>query len=71
MGLVTYVFLVNLESGIRTGFHPELLGVTSSKAFFAMFSEVVLVKLGCYLFSVQTKVAVLDLVAYAGYKFVG
>ncbi|KNE71916.1 hypothetical protein AMAG_16340 [Allomyces macrogynus ATCC 38327] len=71
MAFVTYVLLVGLDLGQRHAFHPQVLGLTASTAFFLVLCEVLLVKLGCYLFSVQAAVPVLDLVSYAGYKFVG
>ncbi|KAI9179161.1 Protein transport protein yif1 [Blastocladiella emersonii ATCC 22665] len=71
MAFVTYVLLIGVEMGTRNKFHPSELGMTSSTAFFLVLAEVLLVKLGCYLFSVQTQAPMLDLLSYAGYKFVG
>ncbi|ORZ32626.1 YIF1-domain-containing protein [Catenaria anguillulae PL171] len=71
MAFVTYVLLIGYELGMRNKFHPRELGMTASTAFFLVLLEILLVKLGCYLFSVTPGAPMLDLVAYAGYKFVG
>jgi len=52
-------------------FHPEVLGMTSSKSLVLIALEILTIKLGCYLFSVPTEVPVFDLLGYCGYKFVG
>lgn len=44
-------------------FHDLALGV--------IFLEFCCIKLGCYLLNIQGDGAVIDLVAYSGYKFVG
>ena len=52
-------------------FTPDVLGLTSTSALFMLCSEVALMKLGFYLLNIQVQVHLLDLFAYAGYKFVG
>ncbi|PWN40915.1 YIF1-domain-containing protein [Ceraceosorus guamensis] len=71
MAFVTYVLLVCIIRGIESRFHPEVLGLTSSKALGIVFFEFAAVKLGCYLLNIQGDHTVIDLVAYGGYKFVG
>ena len=39
MALVTYVLLAALQSGLNSRFHPEILGVTASKALGVVLVE--------------------------------
>ncbi|KZV94464.1 YIF1-domain-containing protein [Exidia glandulosa HHB12029] len=71
MALVTYVLLSAVKLGLKTRFNPRVLGATTSSAIFCVFFEVLLVRLSCYLLNIQGSASVVDLVAYAGYKFVG
>ncbi|EJD45632.1 YIF1-domain-containing protein [Auricularia subglabra TFB-10046 SS5] len=71
MALVTFVLLSAVRLGLRDQFNPRVLGATTSSAIFCVFLEVLLVRLACYLLSIQGSASVVDLVAYAGYKFVG
>ncbi|PWO00926.1 YIF1-domain-containing protein [Tilletiopsis washingtonensis] len=71
MAFVTYVLLVCVIRGLSSRFHPEVLGVTGTRALLIVFLEFALVKLGCYLLNIQGDHTVVDLVAYGGYKFVG
>jgi len=71
MALVTYVFLAGLHSGLRETFNPEILGITTSTALGVVIFEFVIIKIGCYLLSISGQGQILDIVAYAGYKFVG
>ncbi|RYP69959.1 hypothetical protein DL771_005750 [Monosporascus sp. 5C6A] len=50
---------------------PELLGYTASKAGVVVVLELLVLKLGSYFLSISNESQLLDLVAYAGYKFVG
>jgi protein transport protein YIF1 len=69
MAFVTYILLSAFLSGIQGHFSPENFSKTASYAFAVVLFEIVAIKLGCYLLSIGG--AVLDLVAYGGYKFVG
>ncbi|PCH41943.1 protein transporter yif1 [Wolfiporia cocos MD-104 SS10] len=72
MALVTYILLAALYSGLHSRFHPEILGVTASKALAVVLLDFVFVKLGCYFLNIPSgNNQILDLLAYDGYKFVG
>ncbi|RYP58806.1 hypothetical protein DL770_010351 [Monosporascus sp. CRB-9-2] len=71
MALVTYILLSTLLAGLRGQFQPELLGYTASKAGVVVVLELLVLKLGSYFLSISNESQLLDLVAYAGYKFVG
>ncbi|KAI0327736.1 YIF1-domain-containing protein [Cubamyces sp. BRFM 1775] len=73
MALVTYVLLAALQSGLNSRFHPEILGLTASKALGVVLVDFLFVKAGCYLLNIPGGLSsqVLDVLAYDGYKFVG
>ncbi|KAK0562372.1 Protein transport protein yif1 [Tilletia horrida] len=72
MALVTYILLTTVISGLESRFHPEMLGLTATRASAIVMIEVLAVKLGCYLLNIQgDHYTSLDLIAYSGYKFVG
>ncbi|KAJ1564965.1 hypothetical protein HK096_005324 [Nowakowskiella sp. JEL0078] len=71
MAYVTYVLLVGMILGAKNEFNPEVLGITSSTAFFVILVEILFLKFGVYLLNVTSEVPILDLIAYTGYKFVG
>ena len=71
MALVTYILLVPMVAGLQGSFKPDLLGYTATYASVVVFSEILLLKFGCYLLSISNDSQLLDLVAYSGYKFVG
>ncbi|KAG6855825.1 hypothetical protein H0H87_010437 [Tephrocybe sp. NHM501043] len=72
MALVTYILLCALHAGLSKQFHTKVLGDALSRGIAVLFLDVAFVKLACYFLNVQTDAAaVADLVAYAGYKFVG
>ncbi|KAI0029704.1 YIF1-domain-containing protein [Vararia minispora EC-137] len=71
MAFVTYILAAAFQSGLQDRFHPEILGITGSKAVFVLLMDFLFVKGGCYLLGVQGSGSVLDLFAYGGYKFVG
>lgn len=70
MAAVTYVLLVGLVLGLRRAFQPEKLGVTATGAIIFIILEVLLVKLGAYLLSLDNGVAIIDMLAIIGYNFV-
>lgn len=45
--------------------------MTASSAFVMSLVELLIIKLGCYLLSFGNEVALLDVLAYVGYKYVG
>lgn len=53
MALVTYILLAALHSGLQSRFHPEILGVTASKALAVVLLDFLFVKLGCYFMNIQ------------------
>ncbi|KAK0520750.1 Protein transport protein yif1 [Tilletia horrida] len=72
MALVTYILITTVISGLESRFHPEMLGLTATRASAIVLLEVLAVKLGCYLLNIQgDHYTSLDLIAYSGYKFVG
>ena len=71
MALTTYILLGALRAGLTSKFHPDVLGVTASKAISVLILEFLIVKLGCYFLNVPGQSQVVDLFSYGGYKFVG
>jgi len=71
MAFVTYILLSTLLYGLAGKFNPEQLGLTASFAFTIVILEIITIKIGCYLLSINNESQLLDLVAYSGYKFVG
>jgi YIF1 len=71
MAFVTYVLLAGLIYGLDGKFHPELLGMTASWAFFLFFFQSAFLKLACYLWNIGTEMPYLDLCSFVGYQFVG
>ncbi|KAH0559435.1 hypothetical protein GP486_004055 [Trichoglossum hirsutum] len=71
MAFVTYILLSTLLAGLRGAFHPELLGLIATTASAIVILEIMGLKLGCYLLSINNESQLLDLMAYSGYKFVG
>ncbi|CAG9995647.1 unnamed protein product [Clonostachys byssicola] len=71
MGLVTYVLLSTLIAGLKGDYRPELLGYTGTIGLIVMVTELIALKLGCYILSISSQSQLFDLIAYSGYKFVG
>ncbi|KAL9003307.1 MAG: hypothetical protein Q9188_003806 [Gyalolechia gomerana] len=71
MAFVTYILLSTLLAGLRGQFHPEVMGLTATTAFLVVLLEILGLKFGTYVLSVNNDSQLLDLVAYSGYKFVG
>ena len=57
MALVTYILLFALRSGLNSKFHPEILGVTASKAFAVVLLDFMFVKGGCYFLNIQVRIS--------------
>ncbi|KAF7303736.1 WD-REPEATS-REGION domain-containing protein [Mycena indigotica] len=71
MALVTYVLLSAFYSGVTARFQPQVLGESASRAIMVLILDFFVVLLGCYFLNVQSTSQSVDIVAYAGYKFVG
>jgi hypothetical protein len=71
MAFITYVLLVGLVLGVKQRFSPEHLGMAASSALAVLFLEAMLAKFGFYLSGVDSRLALLDLLAFSSYKFVG
>ncbi|PWN47107.1 YIF1-domain-containing protein [Violaceomyces palustris] len=71
MSFVTYILLTSMIYGLESRFHPEILGLTASRALAIILVELSAVKLGTYLLNIQGDHTMIDLLAYSGYKFVG
>ena len=52
MALVTYILLAALYSGLNSRFHPEILGITASKALAVVLLDFCFVKAGCYILNI-------------------
>jgi hypothetical protein len=51
-------------------FTPEVLGMTASTGLITMLVEVLMFKAGLYLLNFPS-IAIYEIIAYCGYKFVG
>jgi hypothetical protein len=69
MSLISYVLLCALCYGTAGKFDPEVLPDVTTKCFATQIMEVLLMRLGFYL--LQVPVAMLDLLCYTGYKYLG
>ena len=70
MAFVTFILLTGLSHGTQTEFTPEVLVNATSAALVTQLLELGAVRLALFL-SATTPPAVLDLVAWGGYKYVG
>ncbi|KIY48353.1 YIF1-domain-containing protein, partial [Fistulina hepatica ATCC 64428] len=73
MAIITYVLVNGLQQGLQGGFKPQVLGELFSMSLFVIFCDLCFIKLGCFLLSIPSSdsLTMVDLIAYAGYKFVG
>lgn len=72
MSIITYILLSALHTGLQSRFHPEVLGLTASKALGVILLEFMALKLGTYLLDVKGSGAgAWEVGFYGGYKFVG
>eukprot|EP00980_Cylindrotheca_fusiformis_P029765 scaffold23831_cov127-Cylindrotheca_fusiformis.AAC.4 len=69
MSLITYSLLAALCYGTAGKFNPEVIADVTTKCFFTQLLEVALIRFGLY--TMQVSVAILDLVSYTGYKYLG
>jgi len=71
MSAFTYVLIAGMVLGIQNRFTPEQLGMHASSVLIWNIIEVCVLSLAFYIFDVQSKLRLLDLIAYCGYKYVG
>ncbi|XP_055519720.1 protein YIF1B isoform X2 [Leucoraja erinacea] len=71
MAFITYLLVAGFALGIQSRFSPEMLGMLASTAMIWLVIEVFAVLLSLYLVTVNTDLTTIDLVAFAGYKYVG
>lgn len=79
MAFVTYVLLIAYHLGQQGRFTPEIFSMAASRGLGVVLLEVVFMKAAFYFFPASalpsgsggSGAALLDLVAYSGYKFVG
>merc|ERR1712174_173256 len=69
MSLITYVLLCALVYGANGQFTPEVIPDVSTKCLLTQLLEVIAIRFGFYL--MQVSVAILDLFALTGYKYLG
>lgn len=70
MAYITYVVLAGLVLGMQDRFSPEQLGIQASSALAYAIMELIVYSLTLYIANIQTLLKTLDLMAFAGYKFV-
>lgn len=70
MAYITYVVLAGLVLGMQDRFSPEQLGIQASSALAYAIMELMVYSLTLYIGNIQTMLKTLDLMAFAGYKFV-
>lgn len=71
MAYVTYVLVAGLVLGTQQRFSPEQIGILASSALAWCIVELAVYSSTLYIIQVETSLRTLDLLAYAGYKFVG
>ncbi|KFO58510.1 Protein YIF1B, partial [Corvus brachyrhynchos] len=71
MAFLTYILLAGLALGTQNRFSPDSLGLVASSALAWLVLEVLSVLLSLYLVTITTDLTPIDLVAFAGYKYVG
>uniref|UniRef100_A0A8C5QJ21 Protein YIF1 n=1 Tax=Leptobrachium leishanense TaxID=445787 RepID=A0A8C5QJ21_9ANUR len=71
MAFITYILVAGLALGTQNSFSPEILGMQASSALAWLIFEVFVILLSLYLVTVNTDLTTVDLVAFAGYKYVG
>ncbi|KAJ8936280.1 hypothetical protein NQ314_012428 [Rhamnusium bicolor] len=71
MAYVTYVLVAGLVLGMQQRFSPEQIGILASSALAWCIVELAIYSCTLYIIQIETNLRTLDLLAYAGYKFVG
>ncbi|XP_036324419.1 protein YIF1B-B isoform X2 [Rhagoletis pomonella] len=70
MAYITYVVVAGLMLGMQNRFSPEQLGIQASSALAYCIFELVVYSITLYVVNIKTSLRTLDLLAFAGYKFV-
>ena len=70
MAYISYVVLAGLMLGMQNRFTPEQLGIQASSALAYSIFELIIYLITLYIANIPTNLKTLDLVAFAGYKFV-
>nr|CAG4644188.1 EOG090X0ATU [Lepidurus arcticus] len=71
MSFITYILTAGVCLGIQKKFSPEMLGIQASSALVWMVMEVLAILLTLYVMNIQSSLRTLDIIAFAGYKYVG
>ncbi|XP_064295804.1 protein YIF1B-B-like [Phalacrocorax carbo] len=71
MAFITYILVACLVLGTQNRFSPDSLGLQASSALAWLIVEVLAILLSLYLLAVNTSLTTIDLIAFAGYKYVG
>ncbi|XP_072405439.1 protein YIF1B isoform X1 [Chiloscyllium punctatum] len=71
MAFITYLLVAGFALGTQSRFSPEVLGMQASSALIWLIIEVLAILLSLYLVTVNTDLTTIDLIAFAGYKYVG
>ncbi|XP_025104312.1 protein YIF1B-like isoform X2 [Pomacea canaliculata] len=71
MAFVTYILVAGVVMGTQERFTPEQLGIQASTALVWVVIELLATMLSLYLLNLNTELKYTDIIAYAGYKFVG
>ncbi|XP_033928037.1 protein YIF1B [Melopsittacus undulatus] len=71
MAFITYILVAGLALGTQSRFSPDSLGLEASSALGWLLLELVAVLLCLYLLSISTDLSTMELLAMAGYKYVG
>lgn len=71
MAYVTYVLVAGLVLGTQQRFSPEQIGILASSALAWCIVELAVYSCTLYIIQVETSLRTLDLLAYAGYKYIG
>ncbi|XP_053945930.1 protein YIF1B-A isoform X1 [Anastrepha ludens] len=70
MAYITYVVVAGLMLGMQNRFSPEQLGIQASSALAYCIFELVVYSITLYVVNIKTSLKTLDLLSFAGYKFV-
>ncbi|XP_075148135.1 yip1d-interacting factor 1 isoform X2 [Haematobia irritans] len=70
MAFITFVVVAGLMLGLQNRFSPEALSIQASSALAYCIFELVVYTITMYVVNIKTNLKTLDLMAFAGYKFV-
>uniref|UniRef100_T1PCH3 YIF1 protein n=1 Tax=Musca domestica TaxID=7370 RepID=T1PCH3_MUSDO len=70
MAFITFVVVAGLMLGLQKRFSPEALSIQASSALAYCIFELVVYTITLYVVNIKTNLKTLDLMAFAGYKFV-